>query len=357
MSFLPTHRPRRVAVFRALQLGDLLCSVPAWRALRTACPEAHITLVSLPWARDLAARLDAFDDFVEFPGHPALPERDCAPKAFDALVTAMRAREFDLALQMHGSGASTNAIVAAFGAVRTGGFHPEGTASPDAETFVPWREDGTHEIHRHLDLVAHLGAPARGEQLELPVTDAEHRAAQSLLVELGLPGRAFACIHPGARFPSRRWPTARFAAVGDALAAAGLAVLLTGTRDEVPLAREVARRMRHAAIDLSGRTTLGVLAALVARARLVICNDTGMSHVASATGTASVVVCSGADVHRWRPLGARHRVLAHPVPCRPCTHRVCPTGHECALAITPDAVLAEARALLARPRETQRAAA
>jgi ADP-heptose:LPS heptosyltransferase len=357
MSFLADRRPQRIAVFRALQLGDLLCATPAWRALRAACPRAHITLVSLPWARDLAARLDAFDDFVEFPGHPDLPERDGDARDFAGFAAAMRARGLDLALQMHGSGTVTNAVVAAFGAARTGGFHPDGAPCPDRETCVPWRDDGTHEIRRHLALVAHLGAPACGEHLELPVNDDEHRAAQSLLAALDLRGRDFACVHPGARFPSRRWPAERFAAVGDALAARGLAVLVTGTRDEAPLVHAVVQRMRQPAIDLAGRTALGVLTALVARARLVICNDTGMSHVASATATPSVVVCSGADADRWRPLGAGHRLLAHPVPCRPCLHRTCPTGHECALGVTAEAVLGEARELLAPARENARAAA
>lgn len=354
---LAALRPRRIAVFRALQLGDLLCTVPAWRALRAACPDARVTLVGLPWARDLAARLDACDDFVEFPGHPALPERACDESAWDSFIAAMRARAFDLALQMHGSGTVSNGIVAAFGATRMAGFHPDGSPCPDPSAFIPWREDGTHEIRRHLALVAHLGAPPRGEHLELPVSDAERQAAAALLDALGLRGRELACLHPGARFPSRRWPAERFAEVGKRLAMAGLAVLITGTREEAPLAQAVAAGIGPAAVDLSGRTTLGTLAALVARARLVICNDTGMSHVASAVGTASVVVCSGADAARWRPLGARHRLLAHPVPCRPCAHAVCPTAHECALGVGIDAVVAETESLLDETAEAPGAAA
>jgi ADP-heptose:LPS heptosyltransferase len=64
--------PRTIAILRALQLGDLLCSVPAWRALRAACPQARITLVGLPWARDLVDRLHCLDDFIAFPGHPGI---------------------------------------------------------------------------------------------------------------------------------------------------------------------------------------------------------------------------------------------------------------------------------------------
>jgi ADP-heptose:LPS heptosyltransferase len=89
---------------------------------------------------------------------------------------------------------------------------------------------------------------------------------------------------------------------------------------------------------------------LVRHARLVICNDIGMSHVACSAGTPSVVVCSGADADRWRPLGHQRRLLAHPVRCRPCTHAVCPTAHECARAITVAEVVAEAQRRLAGGR-------
>jgi ADP-heptose:LPS heptosyltransferase len=87
----------------------------------------------------------------------------------------------------------------------------------------------------------------------------------------------------------------------------------------------------------------------------VVCNDTGMSHVAAAVDAPSVVISSGADARRWRPLDEeRHRMLWHDVHCRPCAHRFCPTAHECALGVGVGAVMAEAQRLL--ERETARAA-
>ncbi|NTV10910.1 MAG: glycosyltransferase family 9 protein, partial [Zoogloea sp.] len=104
---------------------------------------------------------------------------------------------------------------------------------------------------------------------------------------------------------------------------------------------------------------LGTLAELVAHARLVVCNDTGMSHIAAATGTPSVVVCCGADPERWRPLDARrHRVLWHAVDCRPCDHRECPlTEHACATGLSAASVIEEALQLLAAFGESNHAAA
>ncbi len=335
---------QRIAIFRALQLGDLLCTVPAWRAIRAAWPRAHITLVGLPWARDFAARYRRYlDDFIEFPGAPGLPERTADCVAYPAFVAAMQRRAFDLAFQMHGSGELTNPLVASWRARRIAGFHTGADVHDEAQVMIAWREHEP-EVLRYLRLAAAAGAPSRGDHLEFPVSTAERHG----LAQIFDAGRApYACLHPGARYPSRRWPAVRFAAVADVLAAQGLQIVLTGATDERPLVEEVLRHMRRSALDLAGRTTLGTLAALVSRARLVVSNDTGMSHVAAAVGTPSVVISSGADVERWRPLDARrHRTVWHDVPCRPCGHRVCPTAHECARGVSVDRVLAHAAALL-----------
>ncbi len=323
-----------IAIFRALQLGDLLCVVPALRALKMEYPAARVTLIGLPWARSFVERFRHYlDEFVEFPGFPGLPERRCDEAALPGFFQAMRRRRFDLALQMHGSGETVNPLVVLLGARHSGGFNRCGEWCPDASRYVDWR-DREHEILRYLRLLARLGVPARGTGLEFPLTPADRAEQRAFGLE------NFACIHPGSQLASRRWPAERFAAIGDALAQAGMKVALTGTAAEAPLTRRVADAMRREALDLAGRTSLGGLAALIARARLLVCNDTGVSHIAAAMRTPSVVVCSGADPQRWAPLDRRlHRVVWHDVECRPCAHAECPVGHPCALGVTSAQVL------------------
>ena len=98
-------------------------------------------------------------------------------------------------------------------------------------------------------------------------------------------------------------------------------MVITGTNAEDGLARELIASMRAPAINLTGATDLGVFAALLGDARLLVSNDTGASHVAAAMRTPSVIVCAGSDPERWAPLDTeRHHVVHHPVICRPCTH-------------------------------------
>jgi ADP-heptose:LPS heptosyltransferase len=345
--------PSRIAVFRALQLGDLLCAVPALRAVRNGYPDAEITLIGLPWAAGFVERFHRLvDRFVEFPGFPGLPEREPDLAALPLFLSEAQAAQYDLAIQMHGRGDLTNSIVAALGARETAGFCPLGGPCPDPLRFLPWPETGT-EIHRALALTDFLGLPRAGDRLEFPLGDDERAEARELLAHHRIPP-GFVCVHPGARLYTRRWPADYFAAVAHDIVERGCTVVLTGSADEALVTRRIARALpRRSVVDLAGRTSLGVFAALLARARLLVSNDTGVSHVAAALRVPSVVVSCGADQRRFAPLDhALHEVLHHPIACRPCTHAHCPVGHGCALKLTPDRVIARVRERL-RPRESR----
>ena len=337
-----------IIVLRALQLGDMLCAVPALRALRQACPRARITLAGLPWAREFAARFRRYvDDFLEFPGYPGLPERACEARRIPEFLSRVQSRGYDVALQLHGSGRLTNAVVALFGARQCGGYYePCGGYCPDRQWFFPWRED-EHEIVRSVRLMRELGIAACDTTLEFPVTADDRNAWAALVARSSIDSARYVCIHPGSQLPSRRWGDEHFAAVADALASDGYQVVVTGTAGENALARSITAAMRHPAVDLSGATTLGALAVLIRHARLLVANDTGVSHIAAAVRTPSVIACCGSDFRRWAPLDTeRHRVLHHPVACRPCAYETCPTGHPCATGLAAAAVIGEARSML-----------
>ena len=147
---------------------------------------------------------------------------------------------------------------------------------------------------------------------------------------------------------SRRWADERFAHVARELARSGYRVAVTGTPDEAAVCARVAGGAGSNSVDLCGQTSLGVLGALLSMSRLLVCNDTGVSHVAAALGVPSVVASCGADATRFAPAdSARHRVLHRDVSCRPCMHDVCPVGHLCAVALDADDVTDAAFAQLA----------
>ena len=105
--------------------------------------------------------------------------------------------------------------------------------------------------------------------------------------------------------------------------------------------------MRHRPVSLVGQTSLWTLGALIESAACLVCNDTGVLHIAAALRTPSVAVSCGADVKRWAPFDAqRHRVLWEPMPCRPCSNPVCPEAFGCAAAVSVRQVLESVRNVL-----------
>jgi ADP-heptose:LPS heptosyltransferase len=307
----------RIAVIRALALGDMLCAIPALRALRARFPDATISLIGLPWAAEIVERFPTLlDELIDFPGFPGIPEVEFDPdRSLDSMAELQR-RRFVLAVQLQGNGLVINEFVALLGARRLAGFIPAGGEPPrDSrdDVWLPYPERGT-EVDRLLALPAALGAPVE-RRLEFPVLESDRAAARDLLDSTQVDGVPLAILHAGGSRPERRWPAERFAKVGDALVDQGLTVVLTGTDGEASATAAVCRSMRAPATDLTGRTGLGSLAALVERARVVVTNDTGVSHLAAAIETDSVTIFSASDRERWAPVGSdRNMTVGEGVP-------------------------------------------
>ena len=299
---------RSIAVLRALPgIGDWLCAIPAVRALRQAAPAARIALVGLPSTADLVARYPEYvDELLPFPGHPGIPEVPVDDAARTRFAEQARSRSFDLAVQMHGNGSRINSFLDLLGAPEILGYRMP-CAEP-REGLMP-HVTGVPEVARWTRLVATLGIPV-DDRMEFPLSAEDRLGAADLLAERGVRGE-YVCVHPGAANEQRRWSPEGFARVAEALAREGLQVVLTGSTAEACACTQVAGATDADAVSLCGQTTLGSLAGLVAGARLVLCNDTGVSHLAQALAAPSVVIFTGvSDPARWAPVdGERHRAV------------------------------------------------
>lgn len=265
----------RIITLRALGLGDLLTAVPALRALRTAFPRARITLMTPVALHQLAHATGAVDDLIDASGLGAPPP----PRA-------------DLAVNLHGRGPQSTQVLQRSEPGELWAF----ATPPHADGAPPWWP-GEHEVRRWCRLVAHHGLDVDPDDLRVRVTPPGSR------------GRAVV-IHPGAASGARRWPAERFGAVAGWLATRH-EVVITGSADEAPLARQVAERAGLPADRvLAGRTSPMELARVVADARLVVCGDTGVGHLAVATGTPSVALFGPTSPGEWGPPPSPiHRVL------------------------------------------------
>jgi ADP-heptose:LPS heptosyltransferase len=341
---------RRVAIVRLrVGLGDLLCTMPALRRLHEARPDLRVSLIT--WA-DMAPVVDrmgaAVDELLPFPGADGIPERRADLDGWAPFVAAAAQRRFDLALQAYGDRPAANRVTAALGARLVGGFAPTGWDPPagTAELHLRYPQH-LHETGRHLRLFEHLGLPAGAPApMSFPISDVDEAEHACTLTAVGLvPGR-YVVLHAGASSPTRRWPAERYAAVGDALAADGWDIVLTGVPEERGISAAVQGRMSGPATDLTGMSSLGGLAALLRDCAVFVGNDTGSAHLAAAVGARSVTVFLAGDPIRWAHRGPRHRAVVADVECAPCPHLTCPIDFRCAASVRPEAVVGHARDLL-----------
>ncbi|HYT25358.1 MAG TPA: glycosyltransferase family 9 protein, partial [Actinomycetota bacterium] len=196
----------RLAVLRANAVGDFLLALPALEALRRAYPDAEVVLLGSDWHRAfLAGRPSPVDRCVAVP--PSRGVRDdrppAPPEALDAFFARMRAERFDLALQLHGGGASSNPFVARLGAAATAGARAADAPGLDRTTAYNLYQP---EVLRLLEVVSLVGAAPVTLEPRVAVTAADRAESRAALPG---DGRPLVAIHPGARDPRRRWPPER----------------------------------------------------------------------------------------------------------------------------------------------------
>jgi len=296
-------------VLRALGLGDLLTAVPALRALADAF-KAHRRVIALPAALGpLAVHTGAIDE--------VLPTATLAP---------LPASRPDVAVNLHGRGPDSHRVLLATDPNRLVAF--ANAAVPECAGGPAWRED-EHEVRRWCRLLEADGITADPVRLDLATPPGAPAWARGATV-----------LHPGAAFGARRWPVGRWAAVARAERAKGRRVLVTGGRDELVLASQVAGLAGlPAGCVLAGRTTVLELAAIVGVAGRVLSGDTGIAHLATALRRPSVTLFGPTAPARWGPPADRpwHRTLWTGMPGDPRGAEV----HPGLLALTVDDVLAE----------------
>ena len=338
--------PRRIAIFRALYLGDLLLAIPALRAVRAGFPDAEITFIGLPWAQLFMQRFHHYvDRFVEFVGFPGIGEVDVVPERTISFINEQRAYGYDLVIQMHGSGRTSNPFALALGAKITVGYY-EGQLPAGLTLAAPYPDDQP-EVYRNLGVAKLLGCPAYDPTLEFPLCQQDRAEASTLLASLLRTDRPWIGLHTGARPPARRWPADYFAHLADSLALCFHAqILLTGSPAEATIVDAVAEQMTIHPLNLAGKTSLGGLAALISELDAFVSNDTGPAHIATAVDTPSITIFGPADHRRWAALDqTRHPIVRHTVECSPCGYWQCPIDHRCLRLIQPERVIEVAERL------------
>jgi 3-deoxy-D-manno-octulosonic-acid transferase/heptosyltransferase-1 len=365
-----------ILIVKLSAIGDVIHTLPALAALRRCYPDADITWVVEEAAADLLT------------GHPDLDRvlvsrrkawmrdirrgRVAAPlREMRAFFRELRSRSYDLVIDFHGLFKSA-VIVLLSGGRRKLGYNSmqEGSRLFYNEKIPEAMEK--HAVDRYLDFIRYLAGngvePSRlSASPEFTIAAGEeglwHRIALRDEPPEGIesvesrgdgaesgggrkPERRFVAVSPVAFWETKLWEDDKFAELGDRIhRELGIAVILTG--GEAGPLEKIRARMKTAAVNLGGRTTLRELASLYRDASLVITTDSGPMHLAAAVGTPVVALFGPTDPARTGPCGPGHRIIRRGISCSPCFRKQC-EAPRCMTEITVEDVFAAVKDMLGK---------
>jgi lipopolysaccharide heptosyltransferase II len=341
-------------------IGDVLMTTPALRALRDQREGRRITLLTSRSATLAAQMVPEIDRVVTYdapwmktPARDSL-WTDCA------MIERLRASNFDAAVIFTTFSQSPlpAALMCQLAGIPARLAHCHENPYRLLTDWVPDPEPAQgirHEVERHLDLVATVGATAERDGLSLQVPPEAAASALGRLREAGHDSdEPWLLAHPGSTAESRRYPAELYAqALAQLSAETGRRIVLSGDASERELIDDLAARLGDIAVPLAGSLSFAELCGLIAAAPLLVCGNTGPAHVAAAVGT-PVVVLYALTNPQHTPWRSPARVLTHDVPCRWCFRSVCPEGHhDCMRLIQPTDVVEAALELLSPPDDGQ----
>ena len=315
--------PRKILFLQLSALGDTILAVPTLRAIRHRFPNAHLTILASPINLDYLARCPYIDERVAFRGGVS----------YELLATLRRER-YDWAIDLEHWPRLSALLAYASGAPMRIGFSADGQHRHFLFTEVVPHTPGRHEVLNFLDLGYRLECPPQGTHLEVWVGDVERRWVREILGQASRQGslsdgedvlsdKPIIVLHPEAGRrgePRRRWPLERYVQLADALVVRYDAqIVLTGAPDEVEVSQQIAAETQQSPVMLAGKTRINQLAALFARANLVISGNCGPMHLAAATGTPVIALHGPTNSAQWSPWTVDATVLhAQGFSCSPC---------------------------------------
>jgi len=318
-------------------IGDTIMAQPLFARLHALHPGLRLDALAPRWVAPVLERMDDIAEVIDSPFNHG----QISLKGRWRLARELAARRYDAAWILPNS--LKSALV------------PFLAGIPRRVGFTGEARHGLVNCRHRLDKAAlplmverfMQLAEAPGQPPSRPIAQPRIRSTpedgRRTLAELGLerPARAIAFC-PGAEYgPAKRWPAAHFAALAKTLAGRGDAVWLLGSPKDRAIAEEISRLAPGSCRNLCGVTTLGQAIDLLALADLVVCNDSGLMHVAAALDRPLVALYGSSSPGFTPPLSGRADILSLQLDCSPCFKRQCPRGHlDCLNKLMPEQALA-----------------
>jgi heptosyltransferase-2 len=329
------QRVRKIMVKGTNWVGDTLMSFPALHSLRELLPQAHISVLVKSRLAELWNANPDIDEVIPY----TMPTG--TGRIFGELQVArlIKQKKIDLAIIFPRSFSSAWMVFLG------GAAHRIGYKGEARDWLLTERIDRTptllrnHRMYYYLHLIERVGHCSSFPLPSLSLNGKTAEWANGFLSHNGLQETVLIGFNPGATYGEAKcWPPERFVALGKSLRDDfGAFILVFGSAHpkEKELNATIAQGIGEGCLDLSGRTSLLELAALLEQCRMLVTNDTGTMHVAAAVGTRVVAIFGPTDPRTTAPLGEGHTIVRRAMPCSPCLKRVCPEGHHACMRQIP----------------------
>ena len=324
------HAIKSIIFLRHDRIGDMVLSTAALKALRRVYPDARITVLASERNYEILNHNPSVDEILIYKGIPWFI-REIRPRGYDLVIDPFLTYE----------------LRQAFMTWLAGGKYRIGFEESGREVFFnvkgPAASQPKQMVDHLLDLAETAGGKRKGCEPEIFLSDTEIQWANKALAGKGIGADAIIiAIHPGAHYPSQRWPAERFGELARRiLAQCEAKVILLGSRDEQTLLDEV-EEIAGEGVHAFSRLRLRELMALISKCDLFICNNSGPLHIASALKVSTISMLGPTVTPLWLPYGENNVVLNKEPSCSPCNRANC-KDHECMESITVDEVLEEVK--------------
>lgn len=343
----------RILIVRLSSIGDVLHATPVAKALKREIPDCHITWIVGNTASELLMDNPYIDEVRIWPRE----EFELAAKSrqfgrmrglWREIAAFCKASKFDIALDVHGL-FLTGAIAAATKAPLRIGMAGARELNRFFMTRQAPRPEHPHVIRRYLSVLQPLGIAAADTEMTLPISPGQKKFAGEFFRGAGLDmSKKILMVHFQTSWPSKNWSRQNFAALIDLLPE-DIQPVLCGSRQDARAAFEIRSLCAKEPFDITGKTSLRQLAALLSGADLLLTGDTGALHIAVAVGAPTVSLWGPTPPERYGPLACGHTVIRGAAACAACHKTNCRLpARECMDSIRPERVAEAIRARLSR---------
>jgi len=340
---------RSILVISLKRVGDIILSLPAFRAIKDSLPRSQVTVFADAYTKDILERIPYIDAVVPY-------GKDSSFLKKAKQVKKLSYNSFDLALDLTCDYTFEGALWTWLsGAKFRAGYDTWKRGFLFHQPVMP-PKGVIHAIDEILNVAQSIGLKTKNKNLKISASKEDTDTVKKFLRDNNVKSDMLLTgIHPGGYYPTQRWLTERFAEVADKLVEKHKArIVLIGGPKEEKIIQQITTRMTIQPLVFVNKP-LGDLLALLQSCHLLICNNSGPLHMATALGTMTVSTMGPTLPERWWPQGKGHIVIRKDLPCMPCNEGYCRLKTlECMKLITVEDVLKAVETQISKIKKTKK---